>query len=317
MLSYQPAEVGAPLLPGEADGLPEFVPPPPRPDEAPESSRRGGLITLRPAVHDDGPEIAQVCADTWADDPVPQVFDRWVDDDATVHVAEMEGRVVAVHRLDAARRTAWYEGLRVATSHRRRGIAATMLDTAINLARRQRCDQMLLTAAAPGARSLVEGRGFHSVGSLVRWEAAALPGKLSIFGLNPLDAEVACDWLGHDAGFKFHSGLSPAFGAGRGSDIRLLREMASDGHVRMAGDGAAMAGLLDSPPGEPIRVSFLAGSGASLGQLLESLRKEAFAGGWNGVRVLLPPGHPAALPLGAAGFANDDLGMLVYEMNLA
>lgn len=321
-IDYQHYELQAPLLPVKEEGLPEFVPPPSEaePEPAPiTDSARGGLITLRHAVPDDRQNLSEICAGTWQEDPVPQAFEHWLQDDTTiVHVAEAETdrRPVAVHHLDVGGRVAWYEGLRVAPTHRRRGIATSMLDTAVTLAQRRRCEAVRLTAAADGGRRLVERRGFTPQMALVRWEAAGLRGKPKIYGLNPEDAEVAYEWLMADPGFQFHSGLNPTFGGARQADIRLLRDLATSGLLRTAPDGSAMAGLVDGSEGEPLRVSFLAGSGEALAHVLGTLRMEAAADGRGGVRILLPPDHPSSRDVSAAGFERADLGMMVYSLQL-
>ena len=78
---------------------------------------------MRPS---DRQRVNEIAKDIWdGHDYLPRVFDRWVSEaGATFQAAEAEGVVVGLHRLRPyAPGLIWYEGLRVATTHRRRGVA--------------------------------------------------------------------------------------------------------------------------------------------------------------------------------------------------
>ncbi|HKF77607.1 MAG TPA: GNAT family N-acetyltransferase, partial [Candidatus Dormibacteraeota bacterium] len=86
----------------------------------------------------DRSRIAEISAGVWGgNDYLMEVFDSWVSDPgASFQAAEVDGIVVAVHRLrPIARGVMYYEGLRVAEDHRRRGIGRAMLQEAIREAR--------------------------------------------------------------------------------------------------------------------------------------------------------------------------------------
>ena len=91
-------------------------------------------LTLRPVRPADEDRVVEMTADVWdGHDYIPRVFDRWVSDaGAAFQAAELDGIVVGVQRLRPyAPGLMWYEGLRVASTHHRRGIGRAMLDAAI------------------------------------------------------------------------------------------------------------------------------------------------------------------------------------------
>jgi hypothetical protein len=78
---------------------------------------------VRPADHD---RILELTRDIWeGHDYLPQVFDDWVSDaGAAFQAVELNGVVVGLQRLRPyASKLIWYEGLRVASTHRRQGLA--------------------------------------------------------------------------------------------------------------------------------------------------------------------------------------------------
>ena len=83
-------------------------------------------LTLRPVRPADYDRIVEITQDVWeGHDYIPRVFDRWVSDSAaSFQAAELDGEVVGVQRTRPfAPGLVWYEGLRVASSHHRQGIA--------------------------------------------------------------------------------------------------------------------------------------------------------------------------------------------------
>src|SRR5439155_508809 len=88
----------------------------------------------------DRDRVAEMTSDIWdGHDYIARVFDDWVADASSAFQAvEVDGVVVGLHRLRPyAPGLMWYEGLRVATSHQRQGIARAMLESAIAEARGQ------------------------------------------------------------------------------------------------------------------------------------------------------------------------------------
>src|SRR4029077_17638879 len=92
---------------------------------------------LRPA---DRERVLEITKDVWEGrDYIHRVFDSWVADaGASFQAAEIDGVVIGVQRLRPyAPGLVWYEGLRVAPSHRRQGVARAMLAASIEEAREQ------------------------------------------------------------------------------------------------------------------------------------------------------------------------------------
>jgi len=86
---------------------------------------------LRPVRPSDRDRVVEMTRDIWeGHDYIPRVFDDWVADaTAAFQAVEVEGVVVGVHRLRPyAPGLMWYEGLRVATTHQRQGIARAMVE---------------------------------------------------------------------------------------------------------------------------------------------------------------------------------------------
>src|SRR5205809_5033100 len=126
------------------------------------SSGRGGDLQLRPVRPADRERIIEITKDVWEGrDYIPRVFDSWVADaGASFQAAEVEGVVVGVQRLRPyAPGLVWYEGLRVASTHHRRGIATAVLNAAIEESRQHGFREMRLATAEQTAVSLLEAAG--------------------------------------------------------------------------------------------------------------------------------------------------------------
>ena len=94
----------------------------------------GKGLTLRPMRSADRERVMEISRDVWdGHDYIPRVFDDWLGDaGAAFQAAELEGVVVGLQRLRPyAPGLIWYEGLRVASTHRRQGLAREMLTSAI------------------------------------------------------------------------------------------------------------------------------------------------------------------------------------------
>src|SRR5882672_12016852 len=118
---------------------------------------------MRPA---DRERVTEICRDVWdGHDYIPRVFDDWVADaGSTFHAAELEGVVGGVQRMRPyAPGLIWYEGLRVASTHRRQGLARAMLQSAIAEAREQGFRAIRLATGNPTATKLFEELGFVRV----------------------------------------------------------------------------------------------------------------------------------------------------------
>jgi len=121
-------------------------------------------LTIRPMRPADRDRVAEMTRDVWdGHDYVPGVFDDWVTDaGAAFQALELDGVMVGLQRLRPyASGLIWYEGLRVASTHRRQGLARAMLESAIAEAREQGFREMRLATGNPAAATLFEGLGFR------------------------------------------------------------------------------------------------------------------------------------------------------------
>jgi GNAT superfamily N-acetyltransferase len=114
-------------------------------------------------------------ADVWGGhDYIGRVFDDWVrDPGAWFQAAEVEGELVGLQRLrPIAADIVWYEGLRVASTHRRQGLARAMLTAAAAQARGLGFREMRLATANPDAIELFRSAGFTLLVAPRLWRAA-------------------------------------------------------------------------------------------------------------------------------------------------
>ncbi|MGH7777104.1 MAG: GNAT family N-acetyltransferase [Candidatus Dormibacterales bacterium] len=244
-------------------------------------------------------------ADVWeGEDYLPRVFDGWVaDPGAWFQGAELEGELVGLQRLrPLAPRLVWYEGLRVASRHRRRGIARAMLGAAVRQAAGAGFGEMRLATGNPGALALFLGSGFTTRVSAGFWEASRLeggePARIPPAG----EAAALAERVALDPALQACGGLAVDFGGAHDLGPQDLERLLAEGSVRVAAGGRALAVVRPSSAGTRMRVTFLSGRGGGARDLLTALRYEADADDLEGVTVVAPPGHPAAGDLAAVGY---------------
>ena len=283
------------------------------------ATTRSDLI-LRPVRSADRDRVMEITKDVWEGrDYVPRVFDRWVSDaGASFQAAEVEGVVVAVQRLRPfAPGLMWYEGLRVATEHRRQGIARAMLEAAIAESREQNFREMrLATRDAPAVR-LFESMGFKRLAEVKWWRGPRVEGGEPARIPDEPEAKRLWPAVAASPGFELYGGIVPDLNGSRDLDAAELERLARGGWLRVGPGGRALA-VLREPWGQNIAVSLLAGAGGSLREVLMALRFEADADALSHVTVNLPPGHPAEDDLRASGydFADAEASAFVYAKDL-
>src|SRR5260370_16448369 len=116
-------------------------------------------MTIRGRRPGDRGRVVEVPKDVWGGhDSPPEVFAEWVADAASAFEAiEVDGTVVGLQRLRPyAPGLVWYEGLRVAASHRRQGLARAMLMSAIPEVRAQGPRQIRLATLNPDSVRLFQ-----------------------------------------------------------------------------------------------------------------------------------------------------------------
>jgi len=277
-------------------------------------------LTLRPVRPADYDRIVEITQDVWeGHDYIPRVFERWVADSAaSFQAAELDGEVVGLQRARPyAPGLVWYEGLRVASSHHRRGIARQMLQAAIEEARDHGFRQMRLATRDLPARRLFESTGFRRLAETRWWRGPRVEGGEPARMPDGDEAARLLPVILASPGIELYGGIVPDMNGARDLDAGELKRLAGEGRVRLGPGGRGVA-LLREPWAKNIAVCLLAGRGAALRELLLALRYEADADGLNHVTVNLPPEHPAEEDLKATGydFADADLSGYIYALDL-
>jgi GNAT superfamily N-acetyltransferase len=268
----------------------------------------------------DRDRVEEMTRDIWdGRDYLPRVFDDWVSDAAAAFQAlEVDGQVVGLQRLRPyAPGLVWYEGLRIATTHRRRGLARAMLESAIAEARDNGFKQMRLATGNPGAVKLFESLGFERLVDIRWWKASRVEGGDPARIPDPKEAERLWVAVAESPGLDLYHGVAADFNGARDLGAGELQRLAAAGMLRAAPGGRAVAGLREAW-GDNLAVAFIAGRGAALRDLLLALRYEADADGLDHVTVALPRGHPAGDDMNASGYdlANSDDYAFIYGLSL-
>ena len=283
----------------------------------------GQELTLRPMRPADRDRVIEICRDVWdGHDYMPRVFDDWVADaGSTFQAAEVDGLVVGIQRVRPyAPGLAWYEGLRVASTHRRRGLARTMLASAIAEAREQGYNEMRLATGNAIAAELFESLGFHRLIDARWWRGQRVEGGEPARMPDPSEATKLWAAVEKSPGVELYRGVSADFNGARDMDAAELARLAGIGMLRVGPGGRALAAMRE-PWGHNLAIAFVgfvAGGGGALRELLLSLRFEADADGLDHVTIALPRDHPAAGDMTASGYdlANDDDTSYVYGLKL-
>jgi GNAT superfamily N-acetyltransferase len=277
-------------------------------------------LTFRPVRPADRERVVELTRDVWdGHDYVPEVFDDWVSDaGASFQALELDGVLVGLQRLRPyASGLLWYEGLRVASTHRRQGLARAMLQSAIAEAREQGFREVRLATGNPAAATLFEELGFERIQDDRWWRGRRVEGGESAAIPDPSEGEKLWTAVAQTPGIELWGGVTADFNGAHDLGASELSRLAGIGMLRAGPGGRAIAGLRE-PWGDNIAVAFLAGKGGALRELLMALRFEADADGLDDVTIALPRGHPAADDLHASGydFANDDDSSYLYALKL-
>ena len=273
---------------------------------------------MRPA---DRERVVELTADVWeGHDYLPQVFDAWVADPAADFMAaEEDGVVVGLQRVrPIAPSVMFYEGLRVAGTHRRRGLARRMLRAAVDAARAAGFQHVrLVTGDNPASQGLFESEGFREVFRGAPWRARRQEGGDPPRIPGPSEAEALAGRLGDLAGFAQYGGLNPDWQFPLEVDGAQLGRLAGEGRLRLGAGGRTLA-IVQPESLRDLNVSFAIGSGGVFQDLLMALRFEADAQDVPGVWLLAPDDHPGLDDLRAVGydFDGDDFHLHVYDLRL-
>jgi ribosomal protein S18 acetylase RimI-like enzyme len=280
----------------------------------------GQDLTIRPVRPADRDRVIEITRDVFdGHDYVVRVFDDWIADaGAAFQAAEVDGVVVGLQRLRPfAPGLVWFEGLRVAGTHRRQGLARAMLMSAMAEAKEQGFREMRLATGNVAAAHLFESAGFRRRLDVRWWRASRVEGGESARIPDPTEARRLWPAAAASPGIELYHGVSADFNGARDLDASELERLARTGMLRVGPGGRVLVGLRN-PWSDSIAVAFVAGRGGALRELLMALRFEADADGLDHVTVALPREHPAAEDLRASGYdlANDEDTSYVYGLAL-
>jgi hypothetical protein len=173
---------------------------------------------------------------------------------------------------------------------------------------------MRLLSGAANAIRLFNRRGFERRAWLTGWVAGRVEGGDPARVAAVEDAATLAERVKADAAYASYGGVSSYWSAPLDIDEALLRQLASEGLIRV--NGRALAGLSPTRT-DRLGVNFVFGTGAALQDLLMALRFEADADGMDGVWLAAPPDHPAAGDLKAVGYDfPDELRFGVFSLRL-
>ena len=278
-------------------------------------------LVLRPVRPSDRARVVEMTSDIWeGHDYLSEVFDRWVSEAGSpFQAAEVDGVVVGVQRLRPfAPGLIWYEGLRVASTHRRQGIARAMLTSAIAEAREQGFAEMRLGTGSAAAVPLFEEARFKRLVDIRWWRGPRAEGGEPARIPQPSEAERLWAAVSASPGLDLYHGVAADMTGAHNLDAAELARLAGIGMLRAAPGGRAIAGLRRLWSGN-ISVAFIAGRGAALRDLLFALRYEADVDGVEHVTIALPRNHAAASDMNACGYdlvnAEDNAG--IYSLKLS
>jgi GNAT superfamily N-acetyltransferase len=277
-------------------------------------------LIIRPVRPADRDRVMELTRDVWeGHDYLPRVFDNWIADaGAAFQAAEVDGVVVGLQRLRPyAPGLVWYEGLRVASTHRRQGLARAMLKSAIAEAKEQGFREMRLATGNLAAAQLFESARFKRRLDVRWWRASRVEGGESARIPDPTEARKLWPAVSASPGIELYHGVSADFNGARDLDASELERLARIGMLRVGPGGRVLVGLRE-PWSDSIAAALVAGRGGALRDLLMALRFEADADGVDHVTLALPRDHPAAEDLGASGYdlANDDDTSYIYGLVL-
>jgi GNAT superfamily N-acetyltransferase len=280
----------------------------------------GQDLTIRPVRPADRERVLEMTRDVWeGHDYLPSVFDVWIADAGSAfQAAEVNGVLVGLQRLRPfAPGLVWYEGLRVASTHRRQGLARAMLQSAIAEAKEQGFREMRLATANIAAARLFEAAGFMRTLDIRWWKASRVEGGESARIPEPAEARRLWPAVAASPGIGLYNAVSADISGARDLDAAELERLSRTGMLRVGPGGRVIAGMRETRS-DAISVALLAGRGGALRELLMALRFEADADGLDHVTIALPRDHPASGDLRASGydFANDDDTTYIYGLGL-
>jgi GNAT superfamily N-acetyltransferase len=262
-------------------------------------------LELRPIRAADRRRVEEITADIWGGhDYLPAFFDEWLQDpNSWFQAAELDGELVGLQRMRPIERgVVWYEGLRVASTHRRRGIAREMVARAVADAREYGFTEMRLVTGDPEPSALFRSLGFRERLEVTAYWGRRLEGGDPAPLLPVAEAARAFEVVREDPAYAVYDGLHVEWDGAYSLTSAELAARAEQGLVRSLSGGRALAVLRWYRDWGFLSACFVGGSGGLLRDLLMALRFEADIDGVERVRVLVPNGHPGLEDLRETGY---------------
>src|SRR3989442_101161 len=199
---------------------------------------------MRPVRPADRDRIVEITNDVWEGrDYIPRVFDDWVADaGAEFQAAEIDDVVVGIQRLRPyAPGLIWYEGLRVASEHRRHGIARVMLGAAVEEARQHGFQEMRLATRDLPDVNLFESQGFTRLVEVKWWRGLRVEGGEPARMPDSSDARKLWSFVASSPGIPLYAGICPDMNGARDLTAEELARLADHGLLRVGPGGRAVA----------------------------------------------------------------------------
>ena len=291
-------------------------------------------IHIRPARAEDRPAVEELCAQIDEDDYIPLVWESWLHDpEGLFVVAELKeappagaARIVGIAKLSRLSQNEWWlQGLRVAPSSRRRGIARQLQEHLIAQARRMRQDNILRLATHSlnePVHRLAARHGFRRVAVYRRYRAdpAPIADVPALRQLTGADVPIAWKLISSSPRFRASGGLYEDFWTWKNLTPEQLTRHVEEGRVwglEADGELAALAIIHTPEQGEPLHVSLGDGRDEALSHLFAGLRGLAASTGCPEVKFK-PPNEPALIAaIEAAGYQiSKERDIWIFELTL-
>lgn len=276
-------------------------------------------LIIRPARAEDKSAVLAFTANVWGgNDYIGEVWDEWLAaGDGMLFVGELAGETVAVSRLASlGPGEGWLQGLRVAETVRRRGVARAMTAHGVALAR-QRGDRTLRFMTGDdtvAVHRIAEELGFR-LAATGTWFMGPPADATPALSLEPLP-ETALDRLWAEVAgspaLARSSGLYCVRWRYRRLDPDRLREHLRAGEIVSLPSSDAWAILAG---GDGLWIGHAQGSEDALVTLLRAAPSLLPRSGEKEIVALCPPDTALARALIAAGYRSDAGGERCYELD--
>lgn len=283
-------------------------------------------IQIRPAQATDRADVEAICTEIWdeSDDYVPRVWDEWLtDENGTLMVAELEGRVSGLAKLTHLSDDEWWlEGLRVRPDDHRRGVASQLQTHLVDTFRRTGRGVLRFATHSENrpVHRLAARDGFRHVATYRLYEAeptAPDPFRLSR-RLSQADLAAAWRLIEGSPRYRAAAGLYETFWAWQTlTRERLAHHLASSSvrGIDVEGELAAVAFFCETDKEDAIDLGYVDGRQDAMRTLLLSISGLAAQQGLDKVRFRAVDEPELIAAVERAGYASGwDRDLWVFEL---